>query len=830
MGGVVRRENLGDRNLRVDTPDHFQWNCPYFRPDNTRRALLNSTQLTHTGDQFWAFLDEKPTISTELTSAPSLTHEDWPVFQREETAPNTAIYTHMPSNTVVSLPCDLILSLYRVGQHTLNEHHVATRFRDALTPLIKCFPAATAAGIKSSFPSIPAPHLQPWITYARTLPGQLLRHTLLTLVPPTTTNPNPRWSHAMASPFTLLPQPKEQGSHTVRISHARPSFLKGELGTAEAKAAFLFGFPADIDDPDLTKWANTPWNNNTYVLLDDPGKTSLEALLKKCRITAEKGYVVLLVLGDPTGECAKHPGLRSSSAPPYSSAQFLQLDASALPYGTALGWRSAPRTHPAWGPDTDAFRFPAAAHPDVSPRGPTQAAPFKTLFHVFAPPHRLSSILDAPPKVLSALGFTIANTCHTFPPTRPPTWLLSQSAPNGPGNPPRRCTFDLSFHTLPALPPEHNPLTALSLCSWLPFPSLIEAFGNGHNTLHHLLPEEERPSPNTINRTNLYNLAWYPPNDRVLPAGHPPAALREFLKQNAGVAFPDMDSAMTAIGSVDAHAYSLCIRAKQAATSAYLHALGLPIAAFSGHIPPPTARCDACSQAVPLRWFVRHAPKPNNRPTDEERDLHKALKLTTNNLFSKCLTQYVNRHHRRIGNLQKPDRGLLATQAIAQIHVYLQDTGACQCPRVLDMRAPYLPGDPEDLPHDPGTPRCPTIYNQERSSTLRDSNTHAAQGFPRLPPTRPPFLAQTHSPRPPVASHPPTHRGPANIPGPSRCQAPLPRRPTAPSPRSNLHHTPPTSSDCPTITVSSRTHQCCTKTEHTKQMDPLLSHTTRAPG
>ena len=127
-----------------------------------------------------------------------------------------------------------------------------------------------------------------------------------------------------------------------------------------------------------------PFDGNTVILIDDPGPKALAAILKKGRLTREKGNTVLLVLGGPNDTCAN----LLSGPPPYASAQFLRLDASSLPYGAAVGWRNALFAQISWEGDDNykGFDIPAAAHPDVSPRGPTQAAPFPTRFYVFAPP------------------------------------------------------------------------------------------------------------------------------------------------------------------------------------------------------------------------------------------------------------------------------------------------------------------------------------------------------------------------------------------------------------------------------------------------------------
>ena len=82
-------------------------------------------------------------------------------------------------------------------------------------------------------------------------------------------------------------------------------------------------------------WVTTPFDENTIIIIDNPGKTILSKIIAKCQISTTHNRTVVLIIGDSLADSLVRecPELSQKSRYADTFAPFLYLSPCVVPYG-----------------------------------------------------------------------------------------------------------------------------------------------------------------------------------------------------------------------------------------------------------------------------------------------------------------------------------------------------------------------------------------------------------------------------------------------------------------------------------------------------------------
>ncbi|KAJ1466646.1 hypothetical protein T484DRAFT_2451729 [Baffinella frigidus] len=249
---------------------------------------------------------------------------------------------------------------------------------------------------------------------------------------------------------------------------------------------------ATVENPADPKWHSYPFPNNVIVCIDDKDTTFTQRLIDKCRLSAKMGRTVILALGTPPGSSSLKSYLeKHKKAPPFYF--FLNIAASALPYGTPMGWKSLPFDLISFDPISQCLDQPRLSHPDYPPRNTFPASPFKTHFILFHPDPAKAQ-WDLTHNDLADLSWSLLGSLAASPPQTPPTILRPTRPPTEKNPHPPSFHTPLLYSSLGPRPgdedPLHHPLAPLLSVAWYKRNGMIPNNGS----LATFLPGEEECS------------------------------------------------------------------------------------------------------------------------------------------------------------------------------------------------------------------------------------------------------------------------------------------------------------------------------------------------
>ena len=475
---------------------------------------------------------------------------------------------------------------------------------------------------------------------------------------------------------------------------------------------------AKMENPDDPNWSKEPFLNNVIVCVADNDFTFIHHLIDKCRLSAKRGKTVILALGTPPG---------SSSLDSYRKAHpkdgcpfyfLLDIAASALPYGTPMGWKSSPSDLLSFDPISQCLDQPRTSHPDFPPRNTFPASPFPTRFILFhSDPAKVQWNLTH--SDLAYLAWGLLGSLAASPPQKSPTTLRPNRPPT-PENPhPPSFPTPLLYSSLGPCPgdenPRHHPLGPLLSVAWYKRMGMIP-----HNcTLATFLPGDQEccsryavalHSLATVGIKGLHHFTYLPPG--VLPQ-----KLLPFLRSGAGVSTDSLPGITAALAATSIRGYYRAEAYKQTVTARLLTDMGLPSPPFDHRPPDITSPCEKCDNFATCLWIIR------------------SKRITTHTIPPPCATlitaiadTYTISNNKRIG----PGRGPLTTELRHRILQTLCRNGVAVC---------WLCA-------------LPTLISRLRSSTPHDISL-----CPPLPPPLPHHTTTGPPPLPPPL-HPCCHRRP----------------------------------------------------------------------
>ncbi|KAJ1466735.1 hypothetical protein T484DRAFT_1756405 [Baffinella frigidus] len=241
-----------------DTPLHFQYECKAFKRHQALAVSRLAAELANSGSRCWGCPQER--IATPLIPP---THPLLLDLSSGFTTPPDKNLARVLIQDKNNNPKFIILSTTVEGFQKLYEPHAP--LRDSILKIYKHH------------------NEHPQASIARMIPGKILSELISRF---------DMKQQALCSPLTPSSASHDDTASPPSIYAPEISYIQEDIH------AFAKYYKGTIDDPSNPSWANTPFPDKTYMVINNPGEPFLSNILRKCRLSAAHNRTVMQIIGD----------------------------------------------------------------------------------------------------------------------------------------------------------------------------------------------------------------------------------------------------------------------------------------------------------------------------------------------------------------------------------------------------------------------------------------------------------------------------------------------------------------------------------------------------